>query len=72
MLAVAGATQSNSAFSASSMCGWAPGPKTRVPTGRPVSASKVLGPTSRVAERVMTTVTPAPACTNWLTRAAVL
>ena len=28
MLAVAGATQSSSAASASSMCGWAPGPKT--------------------------------------------
>ena len=43
-----------------------------MPTGRPLRASNVFGPTSFVAERVITTETPAPACTNWLTRAAVL
>jgi len=69
---VAGATQRTSASSASSMWGWAPGPKVSMRTGRLVRASKVLGPTSLVAQRVMTTVTPAPAWTNWLTRAALL
>ena len=60
MLAVAGATQKTSAARASSMCGCAPGPKTLVRTGRPVRASKVFGPTSRVAERVIRTDTSGP------------
>ena len=40
--------------------------------GRPVSAANVSRPTNRSAAVVMTTVMPAPACTNWLMSAAVL
>ena len=47
-------------------------PNVLVCTGRPVSASNVFGPTSFVADRVITTDTPAPAWTSLLTRAAVL
>ena len=43
-----------------------------VATGRPVRAAKVAGPTNWRAAAVMTTVTSAPACTSWLTRAADL
>jgi hypothetical protein len=62
-LAVAGATHSNSARSARSMCApngcW--GVNTPLGTSRPINAANVVGPTNSAAASVMTTVTPAPA-----------
>ncbi len=72
-LAVAGATQSDVGLLGQARCAdGRPGPNISVRTGRPVRASNVLGPTSCVADSVITTDTPAPAWTSWLTRAAVL
>ena len=74
--AVAGAMHRQVGPLASSICapsGWARCRRTCVrATGRPESAANVAGPTNSRAAAVMTTVTPAPAWTNWLTSAGRL
>src|SRR5262245_10274603 len=73
--AVAGATTSTAATSASRMCStWTSPSRSQgsVATFLPVSAAKVMGPTSFVAARVITTVTSWPRWTSLLQRSAPL
>ena len=71
--AVAGATTTRSVSCARRTCSTSPGRShSDVCAGRPVRAANVSGPTNRVADSLMTTVTSAPAAVSSRARCADL